>query len=312
MIVADPAPAELCSPDAQRLVSRRAFFSTSGTAFLIAINTLAYLILPMAFPRAFKGDYSAYLIALGADWKPLSLSNEWWRLITSNFIQITPDHLLGNMVPLWVLGKRIERFFGSLGVIAFYLFCAVSGSIILVTIYPNKVGFGSSVCITGMAGALLVIYGRVFLALSKRAMLKYAALVLFVAELVREEFAVFHVFPHTVGLLIGMSFAAVFESVGRKELDRHRTRADGLFATVDPPVHNAGMSRDVSRQRTVIAVLIGWAVFATLKVVGGFQISIRDIIETVISVAVVFGLALVLLFRDKVTLRPNKASDSDK
>ncbi len=68
----------------------------------------------------------------------------------------------------------------------------------------------------------------------------------------------------------------------------------------------------MGRQRIVIAVLIGCAVFATLKVVVGFQISIRDIIETVISVAVVFGLALVLLFRDKVTLRPNKASDCDE
>jgi hypothetical protein len=143
-------------------------------------------------------------------------------------------------------------------------------------------------------------------------MLKYAALVLFVAILLHDELSVMRYFPHTVGLLIGMSFALVFESAGRKDLDRHRTRADGLFATVDPPVHNAGMDRDVSRQRIVIAVLIGCAVFATLKVAVGFQISIRDIIETVISVAVVFGLALVLLFRDKVTLRPNKASDSDK
>ena len=143
-------------------------------------------------------------------------------------------------------------------------------------------------------------------------MLKYAALVLFVANLASGELVVTHVFSHTVGLLIGMSFAVVFESVGRKELDRHRARADGLFATVDPPVHNAGMGRDASRQRIVIAVLIGCAVFAISMVAVGFQISIRDIIGTVISVAVVFGFALVLLFRDKVTLRPNKASDSDK
>ncbi len=207
----------------------------------------------------------------------------------------------------------MERFFGSLGVIGFYLFCAVSACIIIVSIYPNTVFFGSSLAIVGMAGALLVIYGRVFLVLSRRAMLKYAALVLFVVNLASWELVVTHVFSHTVGLLIGMSFAVVFESVGRKELDRHRTRADGLFATVDPPVHNAGMARDVGRgQRIVIAVLIVCAVFATLKVVVGFQISIRDIIETVISVAVVFGLALVLLFRDKVTLRPNKASDGDE
>jgi membrane associated rhomboid family serine protease len=308
MIVADRAPTESCRPDDERLVARRVFFSTSGTAFLIAINTFVYLILPIAFKR----DYPSNYMALGAARKSLALSDEWWRLITSNFLQITPDHLLGNMVPLWILGKRMERLFGSLGVVGFYLFCAVSGMIIIITIYPNDGFYGSSMCIAGMAGALFVIYGRVFFVLSKRAMLKYAALVLLVAEQVREEFAVWHIFPHTVGLLVGMSFAVVFESVGRKELNRHRTRADGLFATVDPPVHNAGMARDVSRQRIVIAVLIGCAVFAISMVAVGFQISIRDIIGTVISVAVVFGMALVLLFRDKVTLRPNKASDSDK
>ena len=175
MTVADRAPTELCSPDAQRLVSRRVFFSTSGTAFLIAINTLVFLILQIAFKR----DYPANLIAFGAPWKPLSLSDEWWRLITSSFLQIEPEHLLGNMVPLWILGKRMERLLGSLGVIGFYLFCSVSGNIIILTIHPNTVSYGSSVCIAGMAGALVVIYGRAFLVLSKTAMLKYAALVLF-------------------------------------------------------------------------------------------------------------------------------------
>jgi rhomboid protease GluP len=308
MIVADRAPTEPCSLDDRRFVLRRVFFSTSGTAFLIAINTLVYLILPIAFKR----DHPADLIALGAAPKSLAFSDGWWRLITSNVLQVTPDHLLGNMVTLWILGKRMERFFGSLGIIGFYLFCSVSGTTILVTIHPNTGFYGSSVCIAGMAGALFVIYGRVFFVLSKRAMLKYAALVLFVAMTLNDELVMMRYFPHTVGLLIGMSFAAVFESVGRKELDRHRTRADGLFATIDPPVHNPGIDRAVSRQRIVIAVLIGCAVFATLKVVVGFQISIRDIMEIVISVAVVFGLALVLLFRDKVTLRPNKATDGDK
>jgi hypothetical protein len=55
--------------------------------------------------------------------------------------------------------------------------------------------------------------------------LKYAALVLFVAMLLHDELAVMRYFSHTVGLLIGMSFAGVFESVGRKELNRYRTIA---------------------------------------------------------------------------------------
>ena len=74
--------------------------------------------------------------------------------------------------------------------------------------------------------------------------------------------------------------------------------------------HNACMDRDVSWHRIVIAVLIGCAVFATAKFAVGFQISIQDIIRIVISLAVVFGMAvLILVFRDKVSLKPNMSAE---
>ena len=70
------------------------------------------------------------------------------------------------------------------------------------------------------------------------------------------------------------------------------------------------MDRDVSWQRIVIAVLTGFAVFAAAKFVVGFQISIQDIIGIVISLAVVFvAAALILLFRDKVRLKPNMSAE---
>jgi hypothetical protein len=66
------------------------------------------------------------------------------------------------------------------------------------------------------------------------------------------------------------------------------------------------MDRDVGWSRIVIAVLIGCAVFATAKFAVGFAISIQDVIGIVISLAVVFGMAaLILVLRDKVTLKPN-------
>ncbi len=76
------------------------------------------------------------------------------------------------------------------------------------------------------------------------------------------------------------------------------------------PVHNSGMNRDVSWQRIMIAVLIGCAVFAGGKFAYGFQISKYDIIGIAISLAVVFGLAaLILVFRDKATLKPNISAE---
>jgi hypothetical protein len=73
------------------------------------------------------------------------------------------------------------------------------------------------------------------------------------------------------------------------------------------------MKRDVSWLRIIAAVLIGCIVFAGGKFAYGFQISKSDITGiAVIAVfmAVVFGLAaLILVFRDKVKLKPNMSAE---
>jgi hypothetical protein len=70
------------------------------------------------------------------------------------------------------------------------------------------------------------------------------------------------------------------------------------------------MNRDASWQRIIIAVFIGSAIFAGGKLAYGFQISEYDIIGIAISLAVVVGLAaLILVFRDKVTLKPNMSAE---
>src|SRR5271166_3773128 len=66
------------------------------------------------------------------------------------------------------------------------------------------------------------------------------------------------------------------------------------------------MERDVSWQRIVIALLVGCAVFAAGKFAYGFEMSLTGTIPIVIFMAGVFGLAaLILVFRDKVTLKSN-------
>jgi uncharacterized membrane protein YgcG len=70
------------------------------------------------------------------------------------------------------------------------------------------------------------------------------------------------------------------------------------------------MDRDVSWQRIAFAVLIGGTVFACAKFAYGFQISIQDIIGFVVTLTVLFGLAaLILIFRDKLTLKPNMSAE---
>jgi rhomboid protease GluP len=190
---------------------------------LIAMNTTVFFLLPIAFEH----DYPANPIRFGADWRPLSFSSEWWRLITSTFVHVELFHLLGNMAVLWILGKRVERLLGSLGVLAFYLGSAVLANIIVLFIHPTLVGYGASMPIVGLAGVLVVVYGKRFRLLTKRAKWNYGLLALFIAGLIRHEFAVTHRFAHTVGLLIGVSFALVFERVGRQRLSKYWASEEG-------------------------------------------------------------------------------------
>jgi rhomboid protease GluP len=205
------------SPEDAGHPSRPPVIAFPAITFLIATNVLVAFLLPILFKR----DYPSNPIRLGADWRPLSFSTEWWRLITSSFVHIEVLHLLGNMVGLWILGKRVERLLGSLGVLAFYLGSAVLANIIVLFIHPTLVGYGASLPIVGLAGVLVVVYGRRFTLLTKRAKWKYGLLVLFIAGLVWHEFADTHHFAHTVGLLIGVSFALVFECVGIQKLNRY-------------------------------------------------------------------------------------------
>jgi hypothetical protein len=93
------------------------------------------------------------------------------------------------------------------GFLAFYLGCAVLGDAIILLIAPTVVGYGAFLPVVGLAAILVVVYGRRFTVLSARAKWKYALLLLFVAGLLQHEFADTHYFPHTVGLLTGLSFA---------------------------------------------------------------------------------------------------------
>jgi rhomboid protease GluP len=187
-------------------------FPYPATAFLIIVNVSVFLVLPTAFEH----DYPGNPIRLGALYPPLVLSGEWWRLITAGFVHLDLSHLLPNLIALWVLGKRVERLLGGLGMLTFYLSCEVVGAVALVIVNPFDVGWGASLSVVGLAGAVLIVYGTRFRSLSHSAKWKFGALLWVAAGLVRQEIAGTHQFPHTIGLLIGMSFAVAFTWATRK------------------------------------------------------------------------------------------------
>lgn len=194
-------------------------FSCPATTALIATNTVVFLLLPVVFKR----DYPANPLAFGAIYRFSSFPrpHEWWRLVTSSFVHIGLGHLAGNMVGLWIFGRRIEKLVGSLGLLAFYLGSAVLGTIIILAIHPFSGWYGASLEVAALAGTVLVVYGRKFSARSTRAKYMWGLLVLFLAGSTSYEFVVKHRYPHTVGLLLGICFAVAFEFIGRHQLNAY-------------------------------------------------------------------------------------------
>lgn len=91
----------------------------------------------------------------GANFGPLTLGGQWWRMLTAAFVHIGLTHLLVNAWCLWDLGFMAEQLYGGRTFLAVYLLSALSGSLVSVAYNPFVVSAGASGAIFGVAGALI-------------------------------------------------------------------------------------------------------------------------------------------------------------
>ena len=98
------------------------------------------------------------LLHWGADFGPLTLAGQWWRLLSSVFLHIGIFHLAVNMWCLWNLGELAERIYGRTAFLAFYLTAGIAGAIVSLAWHPFAVSAGASGAVFGLAGALIVTF----------------------------------------------------------------------------------------------------------------------------------------------------------
>lgn len=98
----------------------------------------------------------AQLLKWGADWGPLSLGAQPWRLLASNYLHIGIIHIALNMWCLWNLGSLAERIFDRWTYVLTYTACGIGGSLGSLWWHPMVVGAGASGAIFGLAGALIM------------------------------------------------------------------------------------------------------------------------------------------------------------
>ena len=102
------------------------------------------------------GGYSDnHLINLLVNSFDLVKSGQVFRLFTSMFVHFGIFHLFFNMYTLYIVGTRVEDFFGKTKYLLIYLISGICGSLLSISFHPDAVSAGASGAIFGLFGSLL-------------------------------------------------------------------------------------------------------------------------------------------------------------
>lgn len=124
---------------------------------LAGINVVIFLamVLKGISPLSPSGED---LLPWGADYGPLTLGGQWWRLFASMFLHFGVIHLLLNMWCLWDLSQLAERIAGAKQFAAVYVLSGLTGSVASLWWEPEAVSAGASGAVFGIAGFLVAIF----------------------------------------------------------------------------------------------------------------------------------------------------------
>ena len=97
-------------------------------------------------------------VHFGANYGPLTLSGQWWRLLTYMFLHGSLMHIAFNMWCLWDLGQLCESLYGRWTFAGIYLITGVAGGVGSLAWNPGVWSVGASGAIFGLAGALIASF----------------------------------------------------------------------------------------------------------------------------------------------------------
>jgi rhomboid protease GluP len=123
---------------------------------LLNINIVIFIMMAISGVNIMLPDNES-LILWGANFRPVTLEGEWWRLITSCFLHIGIIHLLLNMYALLYIGLLLEPYLGKSRFLSAYLLTGIAAS--AASLYWNELTISA-----GASGAIFGMYG-VFLAM---------------------------------------------------------------------------------------------------------------------------------------------------
>jgi membrane associated rhomboid family serine protease/Flp pilus assembly protein TadD len=224
LAVASYPGAPTSQPSAVVGAVKRAPYRPPVTVTIVAVNLLIFTAMvatgtPLFKPTPFQ------VLKWGANWGPMSLDGQPWRMLTANYVHIGLLHLLVNVWGLWQIGRLSERIFGRWTYALTYTACGIAGSLASLWWHPLVVGAGASGALFGIVGALIgtLYLGKVPLPQAAReGLLKNLIGVVAINLYLGASFAGIDNSAHIGGLLTGLALGAVLGPQLMESPDRRR------------------------------------------------------------------------------------------
>lgn len=132
-------------------IPRKGFMATP---ILIDLNILVFIVM-IASGVGIMSPSTLSLLKWGADFGPLTLTGDWWRAVTCNFIHIGAFHLLMNMYAFMYIGLLLEDLIGSRRMFMSYLLTGLCSAVFSLYMHGETISAGASGAIFGLYGIFL-------------------------------------------------------------------------------------------------------------------------------------------------------------
>ena len=133
------------------------FRKEPATIILVVLNVLVFLAVEFT---GFSQD-TVHMLDWGAAYTPCIVEEgETYRIFTSMFLHFGIEHLINNMLVLFILGSRLERVIGSLRFAVIYFLGGIAGNVVSL-LYDLKQG--ETAVSAGASGAVFAVMGGMIL-----------------------------------------------------------------------------------------------------------------------------------------------------
>lgn len=130
-----------------------------ATFLLIIANIVVFIVSSALDNRGLESlSQASFLIDWGANLSVLTMSGEYWRLLSSMFLHVSLMHITFNMLALWSLGFILEQRIGTIYFMVLYLLSGLAGSLLSAVTHQHLLytSCGASGAILGLFGAGII------------------------------------------------------------------------------------------------------------------------------------------------------------